>query len=164
MSKIEFNEINEETGLGECPIGITPFGMYYFTPSDPVQFSRIGNRQIDKDSGDYLLNPTLRAIKNGSTTITKMILAIKTIKGSSTALPNFGNNTMNDNLIDNTLQTRVNNHIRTACKQMTDAGEIRIVEVIVKPYTGGPSISVDVKFLDLRSRIQGPQTLQLRLS
>lgn len=134
-------------GLGSASFGAFPFGLG--TPVEaaipPTGFP--GSRYINPGSGDYEVDADSGQLAQMPGTRQRVLLALKTLKGSSSVLPEFG--ILLPRKIDQAIDLRVRDAVRVALSHLTDVDKvIRIESVLVSRRTTG-RLAVTLAYTDL---------------
>ena len=129
-------------------LGYAPLGMPAVTNiNKPPPPNKILSNYIDPQKRDYIVSATgeyatMPVVRQ------KMLLALISILGSSSVLPNYGNDPPRK--IDDAYKRNMENSVRLATKFITDAKEARIDSVIIETFgPRGDSPKVIVSYTDL---------------
>jgi len=152
-------------GFGITPLASTPFGLGTPTPAneppaDPSTFSRY----INPGSGDYERDPATGQLKQMPAIRQRVLLALKTSRGSSSVLPTFGFS--GPKKIGANFEQIVRLRVRVALRQLTDVEKVARIESIVPTRRSGGRVGVVVVFTDLtQPNVPGlsPQIINIQL-
>lgn len=114
------------------PLGYAPFGMPAITAAPiPPPPNKILSRYINPKTKDYQVGPT-GELATMPVVRQKMLIALTTVKDSSTTLPEFGNNPPVK--IDENYALAMADSVRVATKHIIDAQEARIDSVNIETF------------------------------
>lgn len=143
------------TGFGNSALGTSPFGIG--TPStsaDPptalVQagLARPGCRFIDARTRDYVHDPDTLQLAQMPVTRQRVMLALLTIKGSSTVLPRLG--LRMPRKITEAFDTEVRHAVLSALYQLTTVERvIRVNAIHAARLSPAGRVLVEVEYVDL---------------
>jgi hypothetical protein len=149
-------------GFGISPFGTCPYGTG--TPlAAPIPSGRIfangatgqeGSRRIHEGTGDYVFDDTGRVL-GMSATRQMMLLALSTVK-TSAATANLGHELRKILDIGPDFERRVRNAVESACKHLTDAGLVGLVEIRQDRFTNEGTtqergVRIVVRWVDLQT-------------
>jgi hypothetical protein len=129
-------------GCGVMPCGTGHAGLY--DPDDP-QAVPVGNstccRWIGPQTGDYEIDPLTGHQRQMGAVLQRVLLALKTVKGSSSALPLLG--VQLPRKMGTRFNAEVDAAVRDALRQLTDVERIIRIEAIeVERSMGRAAITV----------------------
>ena len=136
-------------GAFDSPFGSTPFGSGTPLPAGPPP---TGNsslcRFIDGATGDYQVDPTTGHLAGMSLLDQRILIALTSIKGSSTVLPNMG--ITHPAKIDASMTRLMQAEARAALFQLTDVERaMRIDDLLVEQVPPVGRVQLTVNFTDL---------------
>ena len=136
------------TGFGVMPYGFAPFGVGAPASVADAPKNSAGSRYLNPQTGDYELAGATGQQAQMPPTRQRVLLAVKTVKGSSTANPQFGfaaPRKIGTNFVAQTTAS-----IRSAVSHLTneDAPVIRIERIDVL-RTGVGRLVVTISYVDL---------------
>ncbi len=143
-------------GLGNTPFGIgTPV-----LAADPAnQRDQKFSRYLNPNSGDYEIDPDTGGIAQMPAVRQRVLIIMKTIRGSSTSLPGLGIRLPPK--IDETFELAVKNGIREAFSIMTDIEKsLSIDGMQIKRLSSG-RIRVIFAYTDLTQPGAAPEPLEI---
>lgn len=145
-------------GFGTMALGSGPFG--YGTPvsaTEPPTANTAGVRFLNPQTGDFEQNSDTRNWKQMPRSRQKVLLALKTVRGSSSALPEFG--IAAPKKMGDQFEAQMRDAVRVALAHLTDVQKvIRIDDIIVEKGAGGRSRTT-VVYTDTSSGIDDQVTL-----
>lgn len=134
------------------PIG-TPFGvgtpLAQSPPPDPKKLKL--SRFINSGSGDYEIDPDTGHFKAMPPVRQRMLLIMKTIRGSSTVLPDLGIDVPRK--LDGTFIPRVTASIRNAYRQLTEVEKVARIDGIEIERLSSGRVGVLIAYTDLTTGI-----------
>lgn len=134
-------------GFGTMPAGTGPFGLGTPLTASAPPSGASGSRYINPATRDYEQDPDSLQLKQMPATRQRVLLALMTARGSSTALRTFG--VRIPKKITTTFKAEVQASVRTALLHLTDTEPvIRIDTIIVETGTGG-RVRITVSYTDL---------------
>tara|TARA_R100001163_G_scaffold65402_1_gene62450 strand:+ start:340 stop:786 length:447 start_codon:yes stop_codon:yes gene_type:complete len=132
------------TGLSNSPFGV---GTPILAPLPADQQDQKFSRYIDPNTGDYEVYSKTGALAQMPGVRQRVLLIAKTLRGSSSVLPNMGIKLPGK--IDEAFVSTVRNSIKEAFREMTDVEKsLRIDGILVNKLTTG-RISVVIAYTDL---------------
>lgn len=136
-------------GAGLAPAGLFPagFGVGDDAPEPPT--GAWGSRYINPSTGDYEQDPDTRQLKQMPPVRQRVLLALKTIAGSSTVRPDDG--IRPPRKIDSSFDRRMDDAVRVALRQLTDVEKVARVDAVTTERVPGNSgrVTVTVEYTDL---------------
>jgi phage baseplate assembly protein W len=134
----------QSLGFGENTWGAN-FGIEEIVNTDADLSKPTAARFIDSISSDFNLSGN--ALESMPATRQRVLIALLTKKGSSSVLPDFGNQLLNVGKVNSAIIVRqVQDYIRQALKHIE---EMNITAINVDPYMGDVKISYEVVYIDL---------------
>ena len=134
-------------GLGTSAVGTSPLGFGEPLTSErvPTQTSEF-SRYINPATGQYEIDGDTLQIKSMPGVRQRMLLRLKTLRGSSTSLPMFG--VQLPSKINAQFAQRMRSAVRAALYYETDVD--RVAEIIsIEIETGGERAAVRIRYNDL---------------
>lgn len=104
-------------------------------------------RYLDGYSGDYRIDATTGHLAGMPVVRQRVLLAIMTVRGSSSVLPTFG--MRHPPKIEASTTWAMQAEVRSALSSMVDRHEIRIDQIDVEQVEGSGRIRVTVDYTDL---------------
>lgn len=131
-------------GFGIDPLGQQPYGTSASAPAEDTNAPTIAARSIDWLSNDFtVVNYSMEAINPNKQ---RVLLALLTKKGSSSAIPDFGNEVLNIEKINPlTLERQVQDYVKQALSHIE---EITILAINVDKLISNSRVSYEVVYLD----------------
>lgn len=134
-------------GFGLFPAGLGPFGIGTPVSADPLPGGSAGCRYIDPSTGDYQKDVVSLQFQQMPPLRQRVLLALKTILSSSTAVPNYG--IKFPTKMGNQYEAQVRNSVQVALNQLTSIEKVmRINSITVLKGSGGRSL-ITVAYTDL---------------
>ena len=132
------------------PLGSTPFGVGTPLPAGPPPVGNSGLcRYLDGLTGDYAIDHVTGHLASMPVTRQRVLLAILTVKGSSSVLPNMG--IRRPPKIDATTTWAMQREVERGLAPLVDEHAIRIDRIAVEQVEGSGRIRVTVSFTDLQT-------------
>lgn len=139
-------------GFGSMPLGSGPFGLGTPLPAAPPPVGPAGCRFINPVTKDYEVDSDTGQLKQMPGNRQRVLLALMTLQGSSSVLPQFG--ARFPKKMGNTFEARCQQEARRALRQLTEVeGVIRIDGITVTRGLSGRALIV-VSWTDLESETQ----------
>lgn len=133
-------------GFGTDPLGTSPFGIGTPVAAQPLPEGPAGSRYLDPLVGDYRVGQ-LGQLGQMPPVRQRVLLALRTLRGSSTVLPGFG--LVLPRKLDEKAEANVRNAVLAALRRMTDVERVLRVESVVAQKHPGGRLAVLVAFSDL---------------
>ena len=143
--------VSEILGLGICPLGTASLG--YGSPATSDQLPRQNSpfRYLDPATGDWQSTITPGILDNMNRNSQRVLLALMTEQGSSTAIPSFGNTANQLQKIDETFERELENRVRICLSSLTDVEKVVTITEIVTNEVNPGSVNYTVFFYDLEA-------------
>lgn len=135
------------SGFGTAPMGSAPFGYGYGDEGVEPPDGAAGSRYINPASGQYEQDPGTRQLKQMPALRQRVLLKLRTIKGSSTVLPNLG--IVLPRKIDQTFDAKVASGLRVAFRQETDVEKIMRIDGIAVRRLNTGRVEITLSYTDL---------------
>lgn len=116
-------------GFGTMPFGLGPFGIGTPATGTAPPTGAAGSRYIDPRSGDFLQDSTSKQLGQMPPVRQRVLLAIATLRKSSTALPPFG--IVLPRKVSSTYEAELEASIRSSLRQMTEVEKVLRIDSIV---------------------------------
>lgn len=140
-------------GFGSMAMGTGPFGLGTPATGEDPPDGPAGSRYIDPTTRDYAQDPDTKQLKQMPAARQRVLLALMTLVGSSSALPTFG--VKPPKKMGDTYESQMKNAVRLALRHLTDVEQvIRVDSIVVERGLGGRSRTT-VSFTDLLSDTAG---------
>jgi phage baseplate assembly protein W len=137
------------SGLGNSALGTSPFGLGTPVAAAVLPTGSAGSRFIAPGTGDYEHDAETGQLKQMPRSRQKVLLALKTERGSSSVLREFG--LLRPRKIDGAIERTAYNAVRAALYHLTDVERcIRLDSVLVGARAGG-RLTLTVAFTDLET-------------
>ncbi len=150
----------EILGLGFAPLGFVPLGFGAPATADQIPRGNSPYSFIDPSTGDFTSTLTPGILDAMTKNSQRVLLALMTEQGSSTALPDFGNAANKLGKIDETFDGQLKDRIYTALTQLTSVEKvITVTSIIINEISPG-HINYSVFFYDLEREEADFITLQ----
>jgi hypothetical protein len=136
-------------GFGIYPSAVSPFGLATPIPATPPPSGPSGTRFINPATGDYQQDPTTRQLAQMPSTRQRVLLAVTTLKKSSTVNPNFG--IRPPRKMGTLFDSEQRHAVRAALQHLTETEQvIRIDAITVERGISGRSRTI-IDFTDLET-------------
>ncbi len=135
------------SGLGLFSAGLGPFGIG--TPDAPAAIPApgAGSRYINPASRDYQQDASTRQLAQMPGVRQRVLLALTTLLGSSTAVRDFG--TRRRSKMGTTYDAEVRADVTSALRQLVEVEKIVVLESISVQRGGGGRSLITVSYRDL---------------
>ncbi len=144
-------------GFGSAPFGSSGVGLGVPVNSTDPPDGAAGCRYINPRTGDYEVDEDTRQLKQMPATRQKVLLALKTLYGSSSILPTWG--IQAPKKMGDTFEADMQAAVRAALRTLTDVQKvIRIDNIIVQKGAGGRS-KTTVVYTDTSSGVDDRVTI-----
>jgi phage baseplate assembly protein W len=131
------------------PAGSGPFGLGTPATSEPPPTGPAGSRYLNPATRDFEVDQVTGQFAQMPPVRQRVLLALITIRGSSSVLPSFGVHVppkMNE-----LFEAQVRNSVASALRQLTDVEQvIRVDRIDVERGTGGRAL-ITVSYTNLQS-------------
>ena len=142
-------------GFGNSPVGTSPFGLGQpTTTAEPPTVKVLaglatpGCRYLDPNTRDYVHDDDSGQLAQMPTTRQRVLLALLTVKGSSTVLPNLG--VRMPRKITEAFERETQHAVQSALHRLTVIERVVAVRAIkVERLAGTGRVGVTVEFVDL---------------
>jgi phage baseplate assembly protein W len=134
-------------GFGTMAIGSGPFGLGTPVTATAPPDGPAGSRFINT-AGDYEQDSTTRQLKQMPPVRQAVMLALRTLQGSSSALPTFG--VRLPRKMGDTFESEVRSAIAAALNHLTSANRITLDRVTAVKGIGGRA-KITVSYTDIES-------------
>lgn len=143
-------------GFGTMACGQGPFGLGTPVSAEAPPDGPAGSRFINPASGDYEIDADTRQLKQMPPTRQAVLLALKTVRGSSSALPQFG--VRWPRKMGDTFEAECRSAVAAALSHLTSTNRIRIDSVSALKGIGGRA-KVTVSFTDISTGLSDQVTI-----
>jgi len=134
------------SGFGNSPLGSAPFGVGTPATGDAPPEGPTGSRYLNPQTRDLELDPTTGMLAQMPGTRQRVVLALFTLRGSSTVLPTMGVR-LPRGMIES-FERDMQNNIREALRREVTERAIRIDDILVTRNAGGRA-DITVEYTDL---------------
>ncbi len=133
------------SGFGTVPFGTGPAGLSVPITANAPASGPAGVRWINPASGDYEQDSVSGQLKQMPALRQQVLLALRTVYGSSTALPKFG--VKAPRKMGDSFELEMRSAVRSALTHLTTPGLMRIDAIKVERGLGGRA-RITVSFTD----------------
>lgn len=134
-------------GLGSAPVGIFPFGLGTPVEAAVPTTGTPGSRYLNPSSGDYEIDSTTGGMAQMPPVRQRVLLALKTLRGSSSVLSDFGLRLPRK--IDQSIDARMRDAVRVALYHLTDVERVARLDSVLTNRSGAGRIACVVAWTDL---------------
>jgi hypothetical protein len=135
------------SGLGNSALGTSPFGLGTPVAAAVPPTGKPGSRFIDPRSRDYQIDTATGQLAQMPAARQRVLLALMTVKRSSSVLPNFG--IALPGKIDQAYQRRVTDAVRVALRHLTDVERVIRVDSVLVGVRPLGLVTITVAYTDL---------------
>jgi len=144
--------------------GTGPFGLFAFGAGLPDQGEslppNLAIRYLDPNTKDFAANED-GTFQEMPSTRQRVLLALATTKGTAAGLDTFGSTHPLIGVIDSQFDSKVNNSVREALKQLTEVEKIITLDGVEIVKSPNGRVEITVSYTDLISQDQDDLSLTL---
>lgn len=140
--------VTSTKGCGVFPCAVSPAGG--FTPAETAEAPKTttGRRYINARTGDYAIDPDTRNWAQMPSVRQQIVIALGTVRGSSTAMPRLGSR--NPRKIRQSIQAEIENDVRTALAHLLREDDPKItLDAVLVQRTGTNRLEKTIVYTDL---------------
>ncbi len=139
-------------GFGVLGFGTGPFGLGVPVSASVPPDGPAGCRYLDSSSKDYFQDSTTRQLQQMPKVRQQVLLALTTLKGSATTLPEFGIRLPRK--MGDRFQAEVTNSVKLALKHLTDTQKVIRLDSVLAEHGMGGRARITVSYTELANKKQ----------